>query len=47
MEIHLLDSYPLWHKIAYWSIAEEERGMEYWKHISTSMEKNTEYKLLT
>lgn len=47
MEIHLLDSYSVWLKIAVWDIVEEILGMEYRKHISTGMEKNTEYKLFT
>lgn len=42
MEIHLLDSYSMWHEIATWDIVEEARGMEsQGKHISTIMEKNT------
>lgn len=41
MEIHLLDSYSMWHEIATWDIVEEARGVEsQGKHISTIMEKN-------
>lgn len=40
VEIHLLDSYSVWHEITIPDTLEETGEMEYGKHIGTTVEKN-------